>query len=99
MDRVLRYEGLLAYSTRGEVTPEDIRAMKEYVEENKEVDGTFDIVWEGVTPGDDLERTASIVRPFAKAGATWWIESPWSPPNEPEDLRHRIEQGPPRIEP
>jgi alkanesulfonate monooxygenase SsuD/methylene tetrahydromethanopterin reductase-like flavin-dependent oxidoreductase (luciferase family) len=99
MDRALRYEGLLAYTTRGEVTPEDIRAMKEYVEENKEVDGTFDIVWEGVTPGDDLERAASMVRPFAEAGATWWIESPWSPPNEPEDLRHRIGQGPPRIEP
>jgi alkanesulfonate monooxygenase SsuD/methylene tetrahydromethanopterin reductase-like flavin-dependent oxidoreductase (luciferase family) len=99
MDRALRYEGLLAYTTRGEVTPEDIRAMRAYVEENKEVDGTFDIVWEGVTPGDDLEQAASMVRPFAEAGATWWIESPWSPPNEPEDLRHRIGQGPPRIEP
>jgi hypothetical protein len=40
-----------------------------------------------------------MVRPLAEAGATWWIESPWSPPNEPEDLRRRIEQGPPRIEP
>ena len=99
MNRALRYEGLLAYTTRGEVAPEDIRAMKEYVEENKEMDGTFDIVWEGVTPGDDLEWAASMVRPFAEAGATWWIESPWSPPNEPEDLRHRIGQGPPRIEP
>jgi alkanesulfonate monooxygenase SsuD/methylene tetrahydromethanopterin reductase-like flavin-dependent oxidoreductase (luciferase family) len=98
MNRALRYEGLLAYTTRGEVAPEDIRAMKEYVEENKEMDGTFDIVWEGVTPGDDPERAASMVRPFAEAGATWWIESPWSPPNEPEDLRHRIGQGPPRIE-
>lgn len=99
MNRALRYEGLLAYTTRGEVAPEDIRAMKEYVEENKEMDGTFDIVWEGVTPGDDLEWAASMVRPFAEAGATWWIESPWSPPNEPEDLRHRVGQGPPRIEP
>jgi hypothetical protein len=34
--------------------------------------------------------------PFAEAGATWWIESSWLPPNEPEDLRHRIEAGPPR---
>ena len=99
MSRALRYDGLLAYTTRGEVTPEDIRAMRAYVEENKEADGTFDIVWEGVTPGDDPERAVSMVRPLAEAGATWWIESPWSPPNEPEDLRRRIEQGPPRIEP
>ena len=99
MSRALRYDGLLAYTTRGEVTPEDIRAMRAYVEENKEADGTFDIVWEGVTPGDDPERTVSMVRPLAEAGATRWIESSWSPPNEPEDLRRRIGQGPPRIEP
>ena len=43
-------------------------------------------------------RAALMVRPFAEAGATWWIESPWLPPNEPEDLRRRIEAGPPRVE-
>jgi alkanesulfonate monooxygenase SsuD/methylene tetrahydromethanopterin reductase-like flavin-dependent oxidoreductase (luciferase family) len=96
MNRALRYDGLLAYTTRGEVTPEDIREMKDYVEENRGAGTAFDIVWEGQTPGDDPGRTAEVVRPFAEAGATWWIESPWLPPNEPEDLRHRIEAGPPR---
>jgi alkanesulfonate monooxygenase SsuD/methylene tetrahydromethanopterin reductase-like flavin-dependent oxidoreductase (luciferase family) len=99
MNRALRYDGLLAYTTRGEVTPKDIRAIKEYVEESRGADGAFDIVWEGVTPGDDPERAASVVRPFAEAGATWWIESQWLSPNEPEDLRRRIGQGPPRVEP
>ena len=98
MNRALRYEGLLAYTTRGEVTPEDIRAMKEYVEENRETGGVFDIVWEGQTPGDDPERAEWVVRPFVEAGITWWMESPWSPPNEPEDLRARIRQGPPPID-
>ncbi|HEX5975072.1 MAG TPA: LLM class flavin-dependent oxidoreductase [Rubrobacteraceae bacterium] len=95
MNRALRYDGLLAYTTRGEVTPEDIREMKRYVEENR--GGPFDIVWEGETPGDDAERAASAVRPYAEAGITWWIESRWSPPNEPEDLRARIRQGPPPV--
>jgi alkanesulfonate monooxygenase SsuD/methylene tetrahydromethanopterin reductase-like flavin-dependent oxidoreductase (luciferase family) len=99
MNRALRYDGLLAYTSRGEVTPEDIRAIKEYVKENKGADDTFDIVWEGMTPGDGPERAASVVRPFAEAGATWWIESSWLPPNTLEDLRRRIGQGPPRIEP
>jgi alkanesulfonate monooxygenase SsuD/methylene tetrahydromethanopterin reductase-like flavin-dependent oxidoreductase (luciferase family) len=98
MSRALRYDGLLAYTTRGEVTPEDVRAMRAYVEENRSAKTPFDIVWEGQTPGDDSEQAASIVRPFAEAGATWWIESPWTPPNEPNDLRHRIEAGPPRVE-
>ncbi len=51
-----------------------------------------------MTPGDDPERAASVVRPFAEAGITWWIESMWSPPNEPEDLRARIRQGPPSLD-
>jgi alkanesulfonate monooxygenase SsuD/methylene tetrahydromethanopterin reductase-like flavin-dependent oxidoreductase (luciferase family) len=97
MNRALRYDGLLAYTTRGEVTPEGIRAMKAYVEENRSRDTPFDIVWEGQTPGDDPGRAASIVRPFAEAGVTWWIESMWTPPNELDDLRARIRQGPPSI--
>jgi alkanesulfonate monooxygenase SsuD/methylene tetrahydromethanopterin reductase-like flavin-dependent oxidoreductase (luciferase family) len=98
MRRALRYDGLLAYTTRGEVTPEDIRAMKAYVEENRQEAASFDIVWEGETPGEDPESAARVVRPFAEAGITWWIESMWSPPNEPEDLRARIGQGPPFID-
>ncbi len=97
MRRALRYDGLLAYTTRGEVTPEDIRAMKAYVEQNKEDADNFEIVWEGETSGEDEDRAASVVRPFAEAGITWWIESRWSPPNEPEDLRVRIRQGPPPV--
>ncbi len=97
MRRALRYDGLLASTTRGEVTPEDVRGIKGYVQENREPGSAFDIVWEGETPGDDPERAATIVRPLAEAGITWWIESPWSPPNEPADLRARIRQGPPSV--
>jgi alkanesulfonate monooxygenase SsuD/methylene tetrahydromethanopterin reductase-like flavin-dependent oxidoreductase (luciferase family) len=98
MRRAVRYEGLLAYTTRGEVTPGDIRAIKAYVEENRTQATPFDIVWEGQTPGDDPDRAAQIVRPFAEAGVTWWMESMWSPPNEADDLLARIRQGPPAIE-
>jgi alkanesulfonate monooxygenase SsuD/methylene tetrahydromethanopterin reductase-like flavin-dependent oxidoreductase (luciferase family) len=102
MNRALRYDGLLAYTTRGEVVPEDVRAMRAYVEEHRvgmNLEAVpFDIVWEGQTPGDDPGRAARMVRPFAEAGATWWIESPWLPPNESEDLRRRIRQGPPRAD-
>jgi alkanesulfonate monooxygenase SsuD/methylene tetrahydromethanopterin reductase-like flavin-dependent oxidoreductase (luciferase family) len=103
MNRALRYDGILAAKVSGTaaqpgVTPEDIRSMKEYVEENKYTGEVFDIVWEGETPGDDLERAVSTVRPFAEAGITWWIEAMWSPPNEPEDLRRRLLQGPPRVD-
>ena len=100
MERTLRYDGVLAAAAGAGpespgVTPETIREIKQYVGENREEDGAFDIVWEGQTPGEDPVRAAAMVRPYAEAGATWWIESPWTPPNEPDDLRRRIEQGPP----
>jgi alkanesulfonate monooxygenase SsuD/methylene tetrahydromethanopterin reductase-like flavin-dependent oxidoreductase (luciferase family) len=103
MRRALRYDGVLAAAVGGGpespgVTPETIREIKEYVGENREENGAFDIVWEGQTPGEDPRRAARIVRPYAQAGATWWIESPWMPPNEPEDLQVRIRQGPPLLD-
>jgi alkanesulfonate monooxygenase SsuD/methylene tetrahydromethanopterin reductase-like flavin-dependent oxidoreductase (luciferase family) len=102
MKRALRYDGVLAASVGGDagspgVTPETIRQIREYVRENGKGED-YSIVWEGQTPGGDPEKAASIVRPYAEAGATWWIESPWTPPNAPEDLRRRIRQGPPRVD-
>ena len=96
MKRALRYDGLLAYTMRGEVKPEDVREMRAYASDNRPPDTAFDIIVEGETPGEDPDAAASIVGSFAEAGATWWVESPWTPPNEPEDLRARIRQGPPR---
>ena len=79
-----------------DVTPETIRRIKKYVEKSGRTGGAFDIVWEGQTLGDDPERAASIVHLFAEIGATWWIESPWTP-NGPDDLRIRIKWGPTSI--
>jgi len=54
----------------------------------------FDIVVDGQTSGSDPQAAAEKVRPYAEAGATWWIETMW----EEHDLnvvRRRILQGPP----
>jgi alkanesulfonate monooxygenase SsuD/methylene tetrahydromethanopterin reductase-like flavin-dependent oxidoreductase (luciferase family) len=103
MGRALRYDGVLVATIGGSaessgITPETIREIKAYTEENRAETTPFDIVWEGQTPGEDPGRAAAVVRPYAEAGATWWIESPWTPPNEPDDLRVRIRQGPPRVD-
>jgi alkanesulfonate monooxygenase SsuD/methylene tetrahydromethanopterin reductase-like flavin-dependent oxidoreductase (luciferase family) len=100
MNRALRYDGLLAAAAGdtpegSRVTPETIRTMRAYVEAHRATPEPFEIVYEGVTPGEAPGRAAAIVRPFAEAGATWWIESRWSPPNEPADLLRRIRQGSP----
>ncbi len=105
MQRVLRYDGLLpakinADGSPGEVTPADILAMKAYIAEHRNQTTPFDIVWEGETPGDNHEQAVSIVRPWAEAGTTWWMESRWGYPMTVrlDEVRTRIRQGPPRIE-
>jgi hypothetical protein len=103
MARALRYDGLLpnVRTPEGEireVIPDDIRAMAAYIAERRTLATPFDIVMEGETPGDDPTQAASIVRPFAEAGATWWNESRWGAMNDIDVVRTRIRQGPPRIE-
>jgi len=101
MQRTLRYDGLLpnkldANGKIEEISPDDIRAMKKYVEEHRSSTTPFDIVWEGRTPGEDLEKSIAIVRRWEEAGINWWMEAMWESDVTREDVRRRIEQGPPR---
>lgn len=101
MRRAIRYDGLLAAAvgdtpeTTG-VTPETLREIATWIEENREATTPFDIIKEGVTPGDDPEQARAIVQPWAEAGATWWIESMWGEYTV-ADLRDRVKEGPPRV--
>lgn len=101
MRRVLRYDGVIpsVYGPDGNwklAEPNDIRAIKAYVESNRQIDGPFDIIVEGVTPGDNPAQAREIVESWAEAGATWWIESPWELESL-DDLLTRIQHGPPRL--
>lgn len=79
------------------MTPADIAAMKAFIDAERGQDRPLAILTEGETPGDDRERAAALVRPFADAGATWWMETRWLGNNTPDELRVRLRQGPPRI--
>lgn len=73
MNRALRYDGLLAATVGGDaespgVTPETIRKMRTYVEENRDAGAPFNIVHEGRTPVDDPERAAEVGAPVRAGG-------------------------------
>ncbi|HPH96065.1 MAG TPA: LLM class flavin-dependent oxidoreductase [Anaerolineaceae bacterium] len=96
MARVKRCDGLLpaVIGEDGKVamrpaTPEEIAAMKASME-----GFNGDIVVEGETPGDDLEAAIVKAQAYARAGATWWLESRWDEP-DPDRVLTRIRQGPP----
>lgn len=100
MDRVLKYDGILPAKINEvgsivSVTPEDLNEIKAFIETNRSLNTPFDIVVEGTTPGNDLEKSLDKIKPFAKAGATWWIEAMWSAETL-ESIRKRIQQGPPK---
>lgn len=102
MRRVLKYDGLIPVikkpdGTHAEVTPGAIREMRRYVSENRTARGNqrreFDIIKDGVTPRNSSKARA-MVKPFANAGATWWMESMWVY-KDLRNVKERIEAGPP----
>ena len=92
MRRTLRYDGVLAQVADAA----GIRAIADYVARESPAAGAdrpFEIVAQGTTPPDPT-RAAKIVRPFAAAGATWWIDGDWEG-GTVDTLRARIKAGPP----
>jgi hypothetical protein len=106
MRRVLRCDGLIASTLDadgkiGPPSPDSIREMKAWVQQNRTLQTPFDIIWEGETPGHAPEEAAAIVRPWAEAGVTWWTETRWEllrGEDAVSAVRERILQGPPRID-
>ena len=104
MQRALKYDGLLPIVSEGRhrlrpATPEDIREMKAEIAAQRGDEAPYDIIMEGVTPGDDAGKAREVVQPWAEAGVTWWLEAMWEANNQPGGLdavRQRILQGPPR---
>jgi hypothetical protein len=84
------------------LTPELLRAGIDWLGEQRAAQGLamdgYDIVAEGTTPPDPA-AAAEIVRPWAEAGATWWIDADWSD-MDPGRVRaaalERLRAGPPR---
>ena len=101
MRRALRCDGLIpaVMSSSGQFTdvrPEDVAAMKAYIDANRTLTTPFDIVVEGQTYG--LERAQQIekLRSWSEAGATWWLESLWG--IERDAVVARVRDGPPRLD-
>lgn len=107
MRRAARWDGWLPNHIprdgEGELTPEIMREGLAWIRERRarrdlSMDG-YDVVAEGTTPADP-GRAAEIVRPWAEAGATWWVEADWSD-MDPVRVRaaalRRLTAGPPAV--
>jgi Luciferase-like monooxygenase len=99
MRRILKCDGLLPQkmNSKGEfeqVTPDDLRQMKAYIDANRSLTTPLDYVAEGKTDGLDPSRDKDKLQEWAEAGATWWVEGLWEATEELAELRLRM--GPTR---
>jgi alkanesulfonate monooxygenase SsuD/methylene tetrahydromethanopterin reductase-like flavin-dependent oxidoreductase (luciferase family) len=99
MRRVLRCDGVVPQiEIPGRPgSPDDIREMLAWLAERGRDD--LDVVVDGETPGD-AGAASDHVRPWAAAGATWWLETRWEMPHNSDErmdqIRDRLTSGPPR---
>ncbi len=85
--------------------PEQVREIAAYVNAHRTTTDPWDIVHIGTTSGTDVAADTAIVRTYADAGVTWWLEniSPWAfawtegSPWPLEQMHYRILQGPPTV--
>lgn len=57
--------------------------------------GSFEVVVQGAT-APDAASAAEAARPYAEAGATWWVEADWEGATA-ASLLARVTAGPPRV--
>jgi alkanesulfonate monooxygenase SsuD/methylene tetrahydromethanopterin reductase-like flavin-dependent oxidoreductase (luciferase family) len=105
MRRAARWDGWLPYHLpregSGDLTPEVLGEGVAWIRERRAAAGLpahgYDVVVEGRTPADRT-AAADVVRRWADAGATWWIEADWSemdPDRVRAAARARLSAGPP----
>ncbi len=104
--RAARYDGWIPVVTdeQGQplLTPDDLRIAVTEIAALRAASGIapddpFDYGIHGETPGSGEEGEA-IVRPWAEAGATWWLEMLHGYRGETGDLFARVEAGPSRVQ-
>jgi alkanesulfonate monooxygenase SsuD/methylene tetrahydromethanopterin reductase-like flavin-dependent oxidoreductase (luciferase family) len=97
MERAARWDGACLYKhppgeNEQRMMPEDVRALKTFLDGRRPVEGQYDIVIGGSERREDWDAEREHIRAVARAGATWWIE--WVPPGDPEAMRAAIARGP-----
>jgi alkanesulfonate monooxygenase SsuD/methylene tetrahydromethanopterin reductase-like flavin-dependent oxidoreductase (luciferase family) len=99
MQRALKCDGVIVEKRSPEnkpadVTPEDIREIKAYVDANRSGSAPFDIVLNGSMASLDEAQRKDKSLQLSKAGATWWIEGLWDATEE--TAAERIRSRPPQ---
>jgi alkanesulfonate monooxygenase SsuD/methylene tetrahydromethanopterin reductase-like flavin-dependent oxidoreductase (luciferase family) len=95
--RAAQFEGVYPQQHGGALTPEDYQQILAFIQPLRTQNTPFEVLTRGRTSGADFAADAALAAAYAQAGVTWWLEQ-FRPHNTVEQVRHRIHQGPPRLE-
>jgi len=95
--RAAQWDGVfpLGLARGSRLNPDEIRSIASFIRANRTNSSPYDIV---VTSGASGQvDDDKMLRAYAEAGATWWVEDMRKWCNSRQELRNRIGIGPPRI--
>lgn len=96
--RAARWDGAFPLKVGGGMKPQDLQAIRAYIDDHRTTADPYDLVMTGTTRGDDSPKARKVVSSLAAGGLTWWLEGLYARRDSLEAMRERIRQGPPPIE-
>ena len=94
MRRAAHWDGVCPIVEGHMVQPEEVRDMLTYIRQYRPAGAPFDVVVVGYIGNHDPAEAAILLKRYAEAGVTWWQEG-FLANDTPNDVRKRIQQGPP----
>jgi len=97
--RAARWDGVIPLKLKGDnlLTPQDVKAVKDFITQERTSTEPFDIAIINWTDPSDPVKAAQKVARYERAGATWWLESLYTLQDSLENLRRCIRLGPPKL--
>ena len=93
--RAARWDGVVPIGTTALLIPNDIRTIKDYIQDHRATGAPFDIV-AGPPRLIGNPSAAEITHEYEEAGVTWWLEPlDTENPISIEQIRDEIRSGPP----
>lgn len=95
--RAARYDGAVPVigDLKISLSCDEVRELIAYVARFRSSDRPFEVVVSGSTLGTSADQDHGIVAEYAAAGATWWLETFAAWQLSPQQVRRRIDRGPP----
>jgi hypothetical protein len=95
--RAAKWDGTIPLKAPGNLLqPSDLSEIVSYVNNLRKESTNFDVAVIGWTTGKNRAANAEKVSRYAKAGATWWLESLYTQRDSQERMLARIRLGPPK---